>query len=81
MSGGSVKLTWNGKDIFSGQSSIAAIYNVDQGPPDPVGNTYTLDVQINPAFDDVDGNQYYKKTIVVTGEIPTQPITASLPYT
>ena len=54
---------------------------IDQGPPSPIGNTYTLDVQITPAFDDVDGNQYYKKTIVVTAPIPSQPNTASLPYT
>ena len=80
ISGGSIAFTWNGREIFSGQSLINYTYDVDQGPPNPVGNTYTLDVQVTPAFDDVDGNQYYKKTIIVTEAIPAQPLTASLPY-
>ena len=77
----SANLSWQGKYVISGESSISYVLDIDQGPPDPIGNTYTLDVQINPAFDDIDGNQYYKKTIVVTDVIPAQPTTASLPYT
>ena len=74
-------LTWQGRGVLSDEEEITYAITVDQGPPNPTGNTYTLDVQITPAFDDVDGNQYYKKTIVVTDAIPTQPDTASLPYT
>ena len=74
-------LSWQGKYVIEGESLISYTLDIDQGPPDPIGNTYTLDVQINPAFDDIDGNQYYKKTIVVTDVIPAQPTTASLPYT
>ena len=74
------QLSWQGRSVLTDNTMI--IYNlvVDQGPPNPIGNTYTLDVQITPAFDDIDGNQYYKKTIVVTDAIPSQPNTASLPY-
>jgi hypothetical protein len=74
------QLSWQGRSVLTDDTMI--IYNlvVDQGPPNPIGNTYTLDVQITPAFDDIDGNQYYKKTIVVTDAIPSQPNTASLPY-
>ena len=75
-----VELTWQGRNLFKESSLISFNLDVDKGPPDPIGNTYTLDVQINPAFDDVDGNQYYKKTIVVTDPIPAQPAYASLPY-
>lgn len=73
-------ITWNGRDLFGSQPTLAYTLTVNQGPPDPIGNTYTLDVKIVPAFDDVDGNQYYKKTIIVTDVIPTQPELASLPY-
>lgn len=73
-------LKYNGKNVVRDGTSIDYSVVVDQGPPNPIGNTYTLDVQITPAFDDIDGNQYYKKTIVVTDAIPSQPNTASLPY-
>lgn len=53
---------------------------VRQGPPDPVGNKYTLAVSVTPAFDDVEGTTYYKKVIVVSDPIPAQSATASLPY-
>jgi hypothetical protein len=75
------ELAWQGSTVLLDSSEIVYDLVIDQGPPSPIGNTYTLDVQITPAFDDVDGNQYYKKTIVVTDVIPTQPDTASLPYT
>ena len=74
-------LRWQGNSVLSDETKITYTSTVDQGPPSPIGNTYTLDVQITPAFDDVDGNQYYKKAITVTDTIPTQPTTASLPYT
>lgn len=75
------QLSWQGQHVLIDVESIIYDLTIDQGPPDPIGNTYTLDVQINPAFDDIDGNQYYKKTIIVTDAIPTQPNLASLPYT
>ena len=74
------QLSWQGRSVLLDDTSIYYDLVIDQGPPDPIGNTYTLDVQIAPAFDDTDGNQYYKKTIVVTDAIPPQPNTASLPY-
>jgi len=75
------QVSWQGSSVLLDETDIAYTLTIDQGPPNPIGNTYTLDVQITPAFDDVDGNQYYKKTIIVTDVIPTQPDTASLPYT
>lgn len=74
------QLSWQGNSVLLDATSITYNLVIDQGPPNPIGNTYTLDVKITPAFDDVDGNQYYKKTIIVTDTIPTQPDTASLPY-
>ena len=75
------QLSWQGQSVLVDDESITYDLVVDQGPVNPIGNTYTLDVQITPAFDDIDGNKYYKKTIVVTDAIPSQPNTASLPYT
>ena len=40
------------------------LLEVRGGPEDPRGNKYVLDIDIRPAFDDIDGNVYYKKTIV-----------------
>jgi len=74
------QLSWQGRSVLTDNATINYDLVIDQGPPDPIGNTYTLDAQIAPAFDDIDGNQYYKKTIVVTDAIPSQPNTASLPY-
>ena len=74
-------LRWQGVNVIRDGNSVAFSSTVDQGPPDPIGGVFTLDVQIVPAFDDVDGNKYYKKTIVVTDTIPDQPLAASLPYT
>jgi hypothetical protein len=74
------QLSWQSRLVLTDTSAINYDIVVDQGPPNPIGNTYTLDVQITPAFDDIDGNQYYKKTIVVTDAIPSQPNSASLPY-
>ena len=77
---GYAQLTWQGRNELLDAEEITYSLVIDQGPPSPIGSKYTLDVQINPAFDDVDGNQYYKKTIVVTDVIPDQPTSASLPY-
>ena len=40
------------------------ILQASGGPVDPSGTKYVLDIDIRPAFEDVDGNIYYKKTIV-----------------
>jgi hypothetical protein len=58
----------NGKRIFA---STPYRMEVSGGPIDPVGGKFTLDVDLRPAFTDVDGNTYYKKTII-TSTIPAQ---------
>lgn len=45
--------------------------SVSGGPGIPDGNKYTLDIQVRPAFEDVDGTTYYKKVIIVA-TIPTR---------
>lgn len=45
---------------------------VTGGPGDPGGTTVTISAKLEPAFIDVDGVQYYRKT-VITAEIPAQP--------
>jgi len=74
-------LRYNGQDVVIDPLDINWTLDIDQGPPDPVGFKWVSDCRVTLAFDDVDGNQYYKKTIVVTDVIPTQLDTASLPYT
>lgn len=44
---------------------------VSGGPSAPDGNTYTLSVQLEPAFQAEDGTQYYRRTVVYA-TIPTQ---------
>ena len=58
----------NGKRIFA---STPYRMEVSGGPTDPVGVKFTLDVDLRPAFSDIDGNTYYKKTII-TSTIPAQ---------
>ena len=53
---------------------------LEKGPPDPISSKWVVTADIKPAFDDVSGTTYYKKTIVVSDTIPTQPATATLPY-
>ena len=71
---------YDNKTIISGATSIAYSVDIEKGPPDPINNKYTLNSSITPAFDDVNGTTYYKKTIVVTDTIPDQVATATLPY-
>lgn len=56
-----VLFTIDGRRVFG---STPFIMQVSGGPEDPAGNKYVLDVDVRPAFEDVDGNQYYKKTII-----------------
>ena len=64
----------NSKDMISGKRIFAnTTYSiqVSGGPPNPVGNQYTLDYSVSLAFEDVNGVPYYKhKEIVST--IPLQ---------
>jgi len=63
-----LKTIVNGKRIFT---STPYRMEISGGPIDPVGVKFTLDVDLRPAFSDVDGNTYYKKTII-TSTIPAQ---------
>ena len=58
----------NGRRI---QGNTAYRMEISGGPIDPVNVKFTLDVDLRPAFSDVDGNTYYKKTII-TATIPAQ---------
>jgi len=58
----------NGKRIFA---STPFKMEISGGPINPGGTKFTLDVDLRPAFSDVDGNTYYKKTII-TASIPAQ---------
>jgi hypothetical protein len=59
-----------GQGVFGGTT---ASLQVEGGPADPSGGTYTLDVFIDndPAFVAADGTKYFRKTTVVA-TIPTQ---------
>jgi hypothetical protein len=63
-----LKTIVNGKRIFG---STPFRMEISGGPIDPAGVKFTLDVDLRPAFSDVDGNTYYKKTII-TSTIPAQ---------
>jgi hypothetical protein len=52
---------------------------VKKGPPDPIGSKWVLNAKVSPAFEDVDGNIYFKKTIIVTDAIPAQT-DATVPF-
>ena len=52
------------------QLSSGAI-QLSGGPTDPGGQTVTLVAKLDPVFTDVNGQQYYRKTIV-TATIPVQ---------
>ena len=58
----------NGKKLFS---ETPYRMEISGGPIDPVGVKFTLDVDLRPAFSDIDGNTYYKKTII-TSTVPAQ---------
>jgi hypothetical protein len=61
-------------DMISGKRIYARTryrIEVSGGPPDPVGNDYTLSYNIAHAFSDIDGTPYYKHT-EVTATIPAK---------
>lgn len=51
----------NGRRIYG---STPFTMRASGGPVDPSGTKYVLDIDIRPAFEGLDGNIYYKKTIV-----------------
>jgi len=63
-----LKTIVNGKRIFA---STPFRMEISGGPIDPAGVKFTLDVDLRPAFSDVNGNTYYKKTII-TSTVPAQ---------
>ena len=65
---------------LSSANPITFTAAVNPGPSTPVGSKWVLDVQITPAFDDVNGNTYFKKTIIVTDAIPAQESSSGGPY-
>jgi len=65
---------YNNRLALNGTSSNSqlTVTVVDQGPPNPIGKKWVLDVDLSPAFVAVDGTPYYKKTIIVSDTIPQQ---------
>lgn len=57
--------------VFGIGSGTPYFLQVTGGPAAPDGNTYTLSAELEPAFINSSGTQYYRKTIV-TATIPTQ---------
>lgn len=61
-------------------TSISYNVGIEKGPPNPIGSKWVISADIKPAFDDVSGTTYYKKTLVVTDTIPGQSANAEVPY-
>lgn len=70
----------NSTKIGGFNTSISYAVSLEKGPPDPIGSKWVISADITPAFDDVSGTTYYKKTLVVTDTIPTQSANAEVPY-
>jgi hypothetical protein len=63
---GNASTAW---DMISGKRIYARTtyrIEVSGGPPNPVGNNYTLSYNIAHAFSDIDGTPYYKHTEVIS---------------
>lgn len=60
--------TMLGNTIFGGTTALLTVFG---GPANPDGNTYTLKAGLEVAFADVDGTEYYRKT-VISATIPAQ---------
>jgi hypothetical protein len=71
---------FQGSQKFTDSNGIDFSATINNGPRDPVGLKWVLDVKITSAFDDVDGTTYYKKTIIVTEAIPAQASGVGGPY-
>ena len=57
------KFSLNGKRLYPLTSYFAKLSG---GPENPSGKRWVLDINIEPAFEDVNGVNYYKKTIVTS---------------
>ena len=77
------RLYYNGvlrlRDLEDSDDCLFTITAVEQGPPDPVGSKWVLDLDIQPIYSLSDGTTIYKKTIVVSDRIPLQ-ISNDVPY-
>ena len=69
----------NGRTALQSTQSITGTVLVKKGPPNPIGSKWVLNAKVSPAFEDVDGNIYFKKTIIVTDAIPAQT-EATVPF-
>jgi len=63
---------------FNNKSRLT-VSAVENGPEDPTGRTYTLDIDLKPFTSLDDGTLIYKKTIVKSAAIPAQSTTGT-PY-
>jgi hypothetical protein len=77
------RLYYNGvlrlKDLQDSNDCIFSITAVEQGPSDPIGSKWVLDLDLQPLYSLSDGTTIYKKTIVVSETIPAQ-IDNDVPY-
>jgi len=80
INGSSVAFSFQESEKIQDPSSIQYTLTINKGPADPIGSKWVLDVQIKPAFDDINGTTYYKKTIIVTEAIPAQASSVGGPY-
>ena len=55
------------------------VSSLDQGPPNPIGSKWVLDIDLQPTFIAANGTTYYKKSIIVSDTIPAQT-DSTLPY-
>ena len=60
--------TMLGQTAFGGSTGTLTVYG---GPPDPGGNTYTMDAYLEVAFTSTAGTVYYRK-VVVSVTVPAQ---------
>lgn len=75
------RASFNGRRVTgSGQdnNTFLQVSAVNDGPPNPVGSKFVLDIDLQPAFISFDGTTYYRKTIIVSETIPSQ--SSELPY-
>jgi len=61
-----------GSRVYGASPNITGYVKCVGGPPDPGGNTYTLDAYTDLAFVAADGTKYYRKTVIYA-TIPDQP--------
>jgi hypothetical protein len=80
-SGAADIVRFNGATVMRqyGESARLEVSALDEGPPNPVGSKWVLDIDLQPAFIGADGTVYYKKSIIVSDTIPAQT-DSTLPY-